>query len=808
MADIRQRVEIYFERLARLVYRNKVKALVLMAAITLVPASFLPRLTMDTTNESFFRKDDDSIIRYNAFKDQFGKDDFFVVAINAPDVFDSAFLAKLKDLHDDLKARVPYLDDINSLINARNTRGEGNTLIVEDLMKRWPENGQDLKALRERVLSNPLYRDLLVSEDGRYTTIILKAQTYVSAGAGDDALAGFDDGQGTEGKTANGSYLSNEQNSEMTRVIREVVKNHEGPGFRIFVAGSPVVVADIEQGISRTLSIMIPLSFLVIILFLFVMFRRISGVIYPLLAMVLSLLASFGMMAVAGLPITHITSILPTFLLVVGIGDSVHILAIFYMKFDEGAGKEDAIAYALGHSALAVLMTSLTTAAGLLSFVTADVAPIVDLGYIAPAGVMLALLYTIILIPALVALFPMKKTMPHGQGTPVMDRVLTGIAKTACMHPWKIVFISLAIASLSVVGMTGLRFSHNGLKWLPDDYPVRKATEVIDANLRGAVTLEVVIDTGRENGLHDPAVLNRLEESVRFVSDLRVGQLEVGKAWTITAILKEIHRALNENRPEFYALPQERKLAAQEFLLFENSGSDDLEDVVDASFRMARFTIKTTFDDAMAYKALMDNIRHHFEAAFPEARVTTTGVMALFASMLHNAITTMAKSYIIALSIITLLMIFLIGRVRIGLLSMVPNLMPIMMVLGIMGWFGIPLDLGTILVGSIAIGLVVDDTIHFMHNFRRYVEQTSDVEQAILKTMQTTGRAMLITSVVLAAGFFLNVAAEMKNTIYFGLLTGASVVFALIADYFLTPALMVVVFRAGKRQAAAIPRVS
>lgn len=592
----------------------------------------------------------------------------------------------------------------------------------------------------------------------------------------------------------------------MTRVIREVVERHQGPGFQIFVAGSPVVVADIEKGIARTLSIMIPLSFLVIIVFLFVMFRRISGVVYPLLTMVLSLLASLGMMGLAGLPITHITSILPTFLLVVGIGDAVHILAIFYMKYDEGMGREDAIAYALGHSGLAVVMTSVTTAAGLLSFIAADVAPIVDLGYIAPAGVMLALLYTVVLIPALVALLPISKKGPGRSAKPVIDRVLAAAAKSACANAGKIIAAALVITGLSVLGIASLRFSHNSMKWLPDDYPARQATEAIDGPLRGTVTLEVLVDTGRENGLHDPDVLNRLEESVRAVSGMQVGELHVGKAWTVTAILKEIHRALNENRPEFYAVPQDRKLAAQEFLLFEGSGSDDLEDVVDSSFRTARFTIKTPFHDAILYKGLMDRVRDHFQKTFPDARVVTTGIMSLFASMISNVVTTMAKSYAIALMVITLLMIVLIGRVRIGLLSMVPNLIPILMVLGIMGWFDIPLDLSTILVGSIAIGLVVDDTIHFMHNFRRYVEQTGDVEQAVLKTMQTTGKAMLITSIVLAAGFFLNTAAEMRNTVYFGVLTGLSVIFALVADYFLTPALMTVVFRGRRASAPAVDR--
>ncbi len=797
MAPIRQRIELFFEELAKWVYRNRVKSLVLMVLLTLVPAAFLPRLTIDTTNESFFRKSDDTLVEYNAFRDQFGKDELFIVALNATDVFDLRFLSRLKALHDDLKATVPYLDDITSLINARNTRGEGDSLIVEDLMENWPADEKDSAALRKRALANPLYANILISEDAAFTTIILKAQAYVSGGD-DDALAGFDagEGQSPSQEAAGQQYLSNEQNKEIVRAVKEVLGRDRYADLAVYFAGTPVVVAELEDGINRTLKKMIPLSLLVIVVFLSIMFRRVSGVIYPLLTMNLSLLSSLGIMAAFGYPMTHVTQILPTFLLVVGVGDSVHILAVFYLRYNETGDKEGSIAYAMGHSALAVLMTSLTTAAGLVSFIAADVAPIVDMGIVAPVGVMLAFIYTVILLPALIALFPVRRAKPgEARQARLVDRILSGIGRIACAYPGRVIFASLAITALAVVGMTGLRFSHNALKWMPEEYAIRQATEVIDRNLKGSVALEVVIDTHRENGIHDPAILNQLERSVQFASELHIQDISVGKAWTITAILKEIHQALNENRPEFYAIPQDRKLVAQEFLLFENSGSDDLEDVVDTTFSKARFTLKSPFHDAMVYKVLLDSVKDHFEKNYPGVTVTVTGVMALFTAIIHNVVTTMAKSYIIALSIITVLMMVLIGRVRIGMLSMVPNLVPIMVILGLMGWLDISFDLSTILIGSITIGIVVDDTIHFMHNFRRYVEETGDVAVAVRSTMLTTGRAMLITTVVLASGFFITTLAEMKNTAVFGLLTGSAVVLALVADYFLAPALMTLVYK-------------
>jgi predicted RND superfamily exporter protein len=769
-----------------------------MALITVPLVLQLPETTVDTRNESFFREDDTALVEYNAFRDQFGNDEIFIIAASAPDVFERGFLKKLRALHEELKEAVPYLDDITSLVNARDTRGEGDTLIVEDLLKNWPETDRELTVLRKRALSNPIYVNNLISEDATLATIILKTLTYVPD-SGADILEGFEEGKQRAGRKRR--YLSNEQNIEIADAVTAVLKKHEAPDFALHFAGTPAVVAALDRGMRKTLITLTPLAVFINVVFLFIMFRRVSGVLFPMAIVIASMLSTFGLMAAMRMPMTNVTQILPTFLIVVGVGDSVHILAVFYLRYGQTGDKDGSIAYALGHSGLAVLMTSLTTAAGLLSFAAADVAPIVDLGLVAPMGVMLALIYTVVLLPALLSLFPLKRPGEKAFGKSAFeDRALSRIARISTAHPVKILIISLIIAAVSMAGAMKLRFSHNGLKWLPEDNPVRQSTELMDERLKGTITLEAVIDTGRDNGLYEPHVLDRLEESVRYAEGLREGRAYVGKAWTLTTIVKEINRALNENRDEFYSIPRSRELVAQELLLFENSGSDDLEEFVDTGFRKARFTLKAPFHDAMKYKGLMEKIEAHFRQNYPDAEVKLTGVMALFIAIIHNVITTMTKSYVIALTVITVLMVLLIGRVRIGMLSMVPNLVPLLMVLGIMGFSGIPMDLSNILVGSVAIGLVVDDTIHFMHNFRRYFEQSGDVARSVDLTLRTTGRAMLITSVVLSCGFFSTMLAEMRNTFYYGLLTGCAVILALAADFFLAPALMAIANRKTGRE--------
>jgi len=524
------------------------------------------------------------------------------------------------------------------------------------------------------------------------------------------------------------------------------------------------------------------------------LFRRVAGVIYPMLTVILSLLSTFGAMAALDIPMTDVGHILPTFLLVVGVGDSVHILTIFYRQLNRSGDKVEAIAFALGHSALAVLMTSLTTAGGLASFVIADAAPIADLGIIAPLGVILALIYTLVLLPALIGLLPVRRGRIKEQG-PAIDHLFTAIARIACRHSGKILLVGSTVLVLSLIGMSQVRFYHNALTWLPADSAARGATALMDQKLRGTVTLEAVIDTKHPGGLYEPQFLHQLEASNLHALDLSVGDITIGKSWSVDTILKEIHRALNENRPEFYAIPDDRKLVAQEFLLFEGSGSDDLEELVNRDFSKVRLTMKAPFGDLFKYRRLFEEVKDYFATTYPEADVQVTGVVGLFARMVETAITSMVESYLLSLAVITLLMMVLIGRVRIGMLSMIPNLLPLITLVGLMGWVGIPFDLSNTIIGSVAIGLVVDDTIHFMHNFRRYFEQRGEVLWAVEQTLLTTGRAMAITSVVLASGFFTCLWSSMLNTQTFGLLMGLAVIFALISDFFLTPALMVMVHR-------------
>jgi len=632
---IRQQFEIWFASLTEVIYRRKYVAVCSVLTLTLILSSHISHLRFDTRDEGFFHDDDPTLIAYNEFRDTFGQDDVFIIGMRPETGLNPSFLSLLHDLHTKLEAGVPYLDDIQSLVNGRIVRAEGDTLFVEELMQTPPESDLEVTRLKALIDRYPMYEKILISADRKLATIIIKAKAVVEVGQ-DDLMAGFD-GEASPASGENRIYLSNEQNVEIAESIQNIVSEYEDRGVAFDLSGTPAFVAVIQKAIERDLGIMMPMSFLVIVIFLAALFRRLSGVIYPLIIVMLSLLSCLGIMALMDFPITNVFQILPTFLIVVGIADSVHILVIFYRRLDSRSDKRAAVVHAISFAALPVLMTSVTTACGLLSFMWADVAIVAQLGLIAAMGVMLAFFYTVILLPALIAIFPIKANRPTAKTDhPLSDRIFAAIARTTCRHPWRIVLLSSAILAMAAYFASSVRLSHSSLTWFPEDAPIRVATNLLDKINGGTVMLEVTVDSNAPNGLHEPEFLSDLDEAVEVISGMEVSGIRAGKIWSIADVLKEINRALHEDKDTAYALPTRRETIAQELILFESSGSDDLEDFTDSTYRIARISILAPFTDAVLYKDYVDAVEAYLAGKFPDVSVRLTGHIALFVQMIKN----------------------------------------------------------------------------------------------------------------------------------------------------------------------------
>ena len=787
------RIESALGRWGLFVAQHPLRVIFVVLLIVGGLASQLPHFQLQTESEHFFHEDDPVRVEYNAFRDLFGRDTAVLIGLKpSGGVFQRPFLETLRSIHEEIEDEVPYLVEVTSLLNVRETIGTQEGLEVGDFLEDWPEDEASLRALEARALANPLYSNFVISEDAAITAIIIETQAFKTDDTVEE-LGGFGDNDEFSETSETGETretISSEQDIEIMLALRKILDRHASPGLVTHVSGPPVFSASLVTQMTRDMAVFTGLSIVLVAFFLAILFRRVAAVILPLITVILSVVSTIAVMAATNTPMMPPTQTIPSFLLAVGVGGAVHLLAIFYQALRRGEEKQEAIAYALAHSGLPIIMTSVTTAGGLLSFIPAALRPISHFGFITPIGIMLCLLLILTLLPAMMSLFPMRQADAQAEDT-LSQRALVATGRFSTQRAGLVLGLWAAAMVFCMIGFMRIHIGHDMLEWFPDHDPIYQATHFLNDEFGGAASFEALISTNEANGLHDPSILKKIDEIAALAVEFESSTIRAAKAVSIVDVVKESHRALNENREAFYAIPDERNLISQELLLFENAGSDDVEDLVTSDFSTARVTLRVPFGEGANYAPYISALEERMRVILgDDATVSVTGTGRMLGSTIEAALRTIVTSYATALVVITVLMIALIGSLRMGLVSMLPNLAPVLFALGLMGWLGMPLDMFSLTIGSILIGLAVDDTIHFMHNFRRLYSENGDVEESVALTLRGTGQALLFTSCVLSTGFLVYTQAHMVHLYDFGLMTAASILVAFLADVTLAPALV------------------
>ncbi|MBW2712894.1 MAG: MMPL family transporter, partial [Deltaproteobacteria bacterium] len=338
---IRTQIRENFRTWAGICTRHPWPVAIAGIVFTLGLAAALPHMVFENQTSNYLRDQDPEFIRYNEFRAQFGLDDHIMIAISPPEIFNLAFLEKLRTLHEAVE-ELPDVAEVNSLINARDTRGEGDTLVVEDLMEKWPTGDADLEALRDKVFANPLYLDQLISRDGSLTTLIVRPVTYSSSGVDEMLLDGFDDDAAPS--VAEAEFLSSTEKRQLVFALDELLPAFESEDFRIHVAAGAVTEARLTQMLLQEVTKYSIYSTLAIAVLLITLFRRIWGLILPLIVVACSLTSTLGIMVLLNIPLSMSLQMVPLFTMCVGVCASVHVLVLVFQQMDRGVEKADALA--------------------------------------------------------------------------------------------------------------------------------------------------------------------------------------------------------------------------------------------------------------------------------------------------------------------------------------------------------------------------------------------------------------------------------------------------------------------------------
>jgi predicted RND superfamily exporter protein len=783
-----------------IVYDSAIIAAIVLAAVVAIPISQVSSLKRDGSIEAFLKHDDPSLLAYNEFRHQFGQDGEIVIGIESDNIFSQAFLKKLTALHKDIERGVPYIEDMTSLYNARDVKGNERDFVVEDLLLHWPESEAEVQAFKKKVMSNQVYRDLLISNDGRFTTITIKPDRFSSEKQSRKPLENFIesiDPDSLNEATGKRSFLSAREVGQLVGAVQKTVAKYDAADFKVYVSGSPTASSTIVQLLLADMAKYMFVSVGAILVFIVLFTRRLVSALLATIIIALTLFTTFGLMAASDVAIKPPTQVLLSIILVASICELIHIVTHFFQKLEIARDKKIALHQTIKQTAIPVLYTSLTTAAGLLAFCSAELAPIADLGWFGATAVFIALLFTWVVVPVCIRLIPVKPKQSASFAASLNDepkeqayRWTVALARFSSRRPLLVLACFLPILAVLIFGLTKVRFAHNSLLWLPEDNPVRLATHKIDSVLKGTINLEVVSSTPNQDGVKDKLFLDKLESLTRDIHKLERPDFEIGKAVAVTDILKEINHALHSGDPSHYKIA-DQALLTQEFVLFENSSSDDLPYFVDSEYTKARFTVRVPWLEASLYSSFIGDVEKLFQDTLgPDYQVTVTGIMALIARTSTAVMQSLAASYINSMILIPIMMMMLLASIRMGLVSMIPNVLPIVMVLGIMGYLNIPLDTFSMMAGSIALGLIVDDSVHFFHNFSRFYSKHQNSRKAIELTIEETGRPIVNASIILAAAFGTYMLASMNNVRDFGLVMVSTIFLALFSDLLLSPALL------------------
>ncbi len=752
--------------------RYRLTTFLSMMVLILVAAG-AARLTFTPDFRTYFSDDNPQLQSFEALEDAFNKRDnvsLILSPVNG-DIYDPRFLALVVELTE-LAWQTPYSRRVDSLSNHQHLQATVEGLSASDLIDEGVlANEQALRAVRDYASEEETLLHSIVSPDGKATainvTLTLPADNVKATGEVVTWLR------------------------EQLAPIQEA--NKDKATIQLF--GSAVINLALEEAVAGDLALLIPVSTLLMYVLLVILLRSWTGMLITMSVITLSIVAVFGLAGWAGGALTPVAGIIPNMVMIIAVADCVHLLVSFYHYLSEGQERREAVVSALRINFKPMLITSVTTAIGLLCLNFSEAPPYRALGNMAASGALIAFLLTITLAPALMCWLPPGRKSSQGHGSARLYPVMQKLADMIIARRYLTLAISAAVVVLCASLISQNKMYERWYVYYDDSFAVRKAMEFSDEHLSGINFIQYRIDGVGPGTINDPEYLQQLDQLVAWIET----QPGVTNVDSIVPSLRRVHRLLNTGSEDDSRLPESRERAAQNLLLYEMSlpfglGTDEYLNIDRSAARIGVFVHKT---DSRTLLALDETIRRWAEGNTPVLSLSEgTGLDMVFAHISDRNMISLLQGTAIALVLISLLLAPVVRSWRIGVVSLVPNLVPALVAYGIWGITVGYVDLGLSVVACMSLGLVVDDTIHFLSKYvlaRR--ELGKSPEDAIRYAFGTVGTAMLVTTVVLAAGFAILVLSPFSPTWGMGGLLSLTIVAALVFDFLLLPPLLLLVDR-------------
>jgi predicted RND superfamily exporter protein len=763
------RVNRRFAQFAAFQIRRRWFFIIALAVFTLIGLAGLPKMTTGDNLEDWFDEYDAIKVNTGRYEELFGNDDQVLVLVQAEDVFDPEVLAMIRDLGAELLEKVPFARELRSLTDMSVSFGTGDGIEVKNPFGDGiPPAGPELEEKRAHIMSRSSLVNMLVSDDCRETWLALSLYPYGAETETEDMYA--------VGKAAMDIITDPKWRSP------KYTLNPSGIAYTEYE--EHLVVMD--ETVKRVLG-----GFIVVILCLLFFTRSVRGVVIPVLAAAGGIGSVFGYMAHLGIPADSNMMTLPVLLaMALSVGYAVHLINAFKFHFRRSGKRREAMIAAAGETGWPILFTAVTTIASLFSFLFAGIGALRWLGCAGALAVFAVYLYVALLVPALFSFG--KDQAPRAVETGV-DRQFYRLGESLIANRAPVIIAAFLIIALFVPGIFGVTVTVDYFSMMGKRIPyISRLAGMLEAKIGSLYAYSVMISYDEPGAFKDPRRMQSLDSLCEDLSHLDLTKVSGNRprVSAVTEIVKEMNRTLNGDDPAFYAVPDDGDLLAQLLFLYEISGGGDLFNRLSGDFSTAAVTVELSGYDSSRIANAVGGAEEAARARFPQGDVAVVGMVAGFAEMSNKVVYGLLKSFAGSFVIIFILLALVFGSFRAAMIGMIPNIAPVIIIGGLMGYAKIPLDMLTMTIMPMLLGIAVDDTIHFITRIRLELGRTGSYRQGLLNSFGKIGKTLGTTTVILCAMFFVYSLSPIAMLFHIGVLAIIGMAAALLADYTLTPLLM------------------
>ncbi len=680
--------------------------------------------------------------------------------------------------------KTEIIDNIISPFTIRDISGDNDTLKAFDLVdsdenscRIIPRSSEEIDAFRKRLMLNPVYRQLIYA-------------TAPSTGEITDFGVLI-------------KFVGTLDQEAIVTEINRIADSHTE--LNIIVSGVPYINKKFNDYIKMDLKKSVPLVMAVIVMICFFNFRSIRGVILPITTLGMAEIWTLGLMGHLGFKITSVGGTLPPLLVAVGSSYSIHILNQYYADFNEISkkGKVAGLKLAMNHISVTVFLAGFTTFAAFLTLVTNEVSAIREWAIFSAIGIMFAVFISVTLIPSALAIFPHRQPTflrkKESRKSTMVERLLPLIAKAAVYHPKKIFVVVAVVIAVSIAGAMRLKVDTEFLHYFKENDPARQNVLRTGDKFGGGWGFSITLDAKEIDGVKSPEFLNTVEEIRHWLLADENADLNVGRTDAFSDFIKRMHMAMNNDDPYYFTIPQNKMDILDYLEIFsgkdENSDGrvDDFEPFVDDTFQKnnihVRLTRKTTERlGTTEINYIIDKVEKHLADAVPKKySYMVTGYPVINVKLSHYVVMGQMQNLLLSLVMVMSVIMLLFKKFTAGPLALIDMGVTILINFGIMGWFGIELDMITSIIASITVGIGVDDTIHFLNTYRFHKQMGMNMEEAIENTTRVTGKAIIFTSLALICGFFVQITSNFLPIVLFAILITITMINTTIGSILLIP---------------------